>query len=314
MFFNSLPLGMIWGLLWSFLEGRRFSEILGSTITLSIVFASGLMKTIGSIVLNHGFSEFWMPCVVGALFFPLIVLTSYILELLPNPSAEDIRIRTKRVPMSGADRIRFLLTFWPGLLASTICYMLLTVFRNFREDFSIEIAGALGVSGSAIFAESEIIVSVVLLIPICLLNLVKENINSMIGCHLIVVTGWMISGGAAILYQKGWIGGMALIVFSGIGLHTGYIPLSSVFFDRMIATYKYPATSGFLMYVSDSLGQLLTFPMFLFKNFAAPDLSWGNFFLMSTMFVSCAGTLLILLSLIYFVWKYYHFVGTAASQ
>jgi hypothetical protein len=116
------------------------------------------------------------------------------------------------------------------------------------------------------------------------------------------------------LYQAGWIGGMSLMVLAGIGLYTGYIPLSSVFFDRMIATYKYPATSGFLMYVADSLGQLLTFPVFLAKNFAAPDLSWGRFFVVATLFVSGTGTVLMMMSMVYFVWKYYHFPGICPSQ
>ena len=44
LFLNGLPLGMIWGLVFSFLEGRRTSDLLGAGLCGSFLVASGFVK------------------------------------------------------------------------------------------------------------------------------------------------------------------------------------------------------------------------------------------------------------------------------
>ena len=44
MFFNGLPLGMIWGLIFSYLEGRKSTALLGSLISISLIVASGMQN------------------------------------------------------------------------------------------------------------------------------------------------------------------------------------------------------------------------------------------------------------------------------
>ncbi len=69
MFINGLPLGMVWGLVFGFVEGRRTTELMGAVLATSFIFASGLAKTVGkSILLYAGVSEFWMPFAAGARF------------------------------------------------------------------------------------------------------------------------------------------------------------------------------------------------------------------------------------------------------
>lgn len=43
---NGFPLGMIWGLVFSYLEGRRTTEFMGALMSISLVFAAGFVKTI----------------------------------------------------------------------------------------------------------------------------------------------------------------------------------------------------------------------------------------------------------------------------
>ena len=49
LFVNGLPLGMIWGLIFGFLEGRRVTEFLGLGMSVSFIFASGWTKSVGDI-------------------------------------------------------------------------------------------------------------------------------------------------------------------------------------------------------------------------------------------------------------------------
>ncbi|MBU4433990.1 MAG: hypothetical protein KKC14_06200, partial [Alphaproteobacteria bacterium] len=41
LFFNGLPLGMIWGLVFGYMEGRRVSEVLGAILCASFIVSSG---------------------------------------------------------------------------------------------------------------------------------------------------------------------------------------------------------------------------------------------------------------------------------
>ena len=47
LFLNGLPLGMIWGLVFGFLEGRQISEVLGAGLSASYIMASGAVKGVG---------------------------------------------------------------------------------------------------------------------------------------------------------------------------------------------------------------------------------------------------------------------------
>src|SRR3984893_488722 len=77
MFINGLPLGMVWGLVFGFLEGRKVTEIMGAILSTSFIFASGLAKTVGKwLMLSMGISEWWMPFAAGAIFLgPLLLST-----------------------------------------------------------------------------------------------------------------------------------------------------------------------------------------------------------------------------------------------
>jgi hypothetical protein len=90
----------------------------------------------------------------------------------------------------------------------------------------------------------------------------------------------------------------------GVGLYLGYIPFNSIFFDRLLAAFKYVGTVGFLMYLADSFGYLGSIGVLFFKEFSYTEITWLNFFLAGGYFMSVAGTLLIGGSMIYFHYKH----------
>ena len=52
MFFNGLPLGVVWGLVFSFLEGRRTTELLAAGVSVSFIFSSGFVKSVGKYLMQ----------------------------------------------------------------------------------------------------------------------------------------------------------------------------------------------------------------------------------------------------------------------
>lgn len=116
IFLSGLPLGMIWGVIFSYIEGRRISEILNVGLSVALIVSSGLVKTLGQFVMdNLHVSEYWMPFTTGLLVYPVMLLCSWLLNQIPAPNEQDIIQRTKRAPMDGKDRRKFLRQFFWGI-------------------------------------------------------------------------------------------------------------------------------------------------------------------------------------------------------
>jgi hypothetical protein len=144
LFGNGVALGVVWGLVFGFLEGRRNSDVLGAGLAASFILASGVVKSVGKVVLGWGIAERSMPAVTGLLFLLPILLSIALLGQMPPPTEEDERLRMPRKPMLAAERKQFFLTFAPGLIALTAAYVLLSVYRDFRDNFARELWDALG--------------------------------------------------------------------------------------------------------------------------------------------------------------------------
>jgi Family of unknown function (DUF5690) len=207
--------------------------------------------------------------------------------------------------MTGKERVKYTLTFAPGLVLLVLTYMLLTAFRDFRDNFSAEIWQSLGYGNKpGIFTFTESIVAITVLIVIASLMVIKNNFKAMVINHLIVLIGMVTVGVSTLAYEHKLISAPTWMILIGMGLYFGYIQFNSIFFDRLIATFRYVSTVGFLIYLADSFGYLGSVGVLLFKEFGNAELSWLEFFISSGYVLSIAGSILIVLSLLYFVLKY----------
>jgi hypothetical protein len=69
LFINGFPLGMLWGVVFSYIEGRRGTDFIGATLAVSFIFASGFVRSAaGWLMLSFGITEFWAPFYTGLLF------------------------------------------------------------------------------------------------------------------------------------------------------------------------------------------------------------------------------------------------------
>ncbi len=304
IFLNGLPLGMVWGMVFGYLEGRKTTEVLGASLSVSFIFSDGFAKTVGGWTMTvWGVSELWMPFVTAALFFGPLLLFLFLLDKIPAPSAEDEALRTKRSPMTGKDRLNFALAFLPGLVFLVLTYMMLTIFRDFRSNFSADIFKLLNIQDTRIFIRTESIVSLVVLVVVASLMAIKNNYRAMMINHAIVLTGLALVGLGMWLFQHHLISPTLWMVMIGMGLYFGYIQFNSIFFDRLIATFRIVSTVGFLIYLADSVGYLGSMSVVLFKEFGS-ELNWLDFFISAGYVVSVAGSVLITGSFFYFRHRY----------
>jgi hypothetical protein len=304
MFLNGMPLGMMWGFVFSYLEGRKQTEVMGLGLCASFIFASGFVKDIGQVLMAGGVSEFWMPFLTGCVFLPPLLGSIYLLEQLPPPSAEDEALRTRRGPMSGSERKALFLRFAPGLLLLIAVYMILTAYRDFRDNFLADIWLDLRPgSERPNFSRTETPVSVAVLGILMLLVLVKDNLKALIINHLAIFVGVLITGLAALAFQAGLISDTLFILSTGFGTYVAYIPFNSILFDRMIAAFRYVSNVGFLIYLADSFGYLGSVGVLIYKNWGAADLSWSSFFIGASYVLALSGGAGIAGSVLYFWMK-----------
>ena len=305
LFTNGLPLGMGWGLVFGYLEGRRVTEVLGAGLSVSFIFSSGFAKSVGGFVMkNWGTSEYWMPFVSTCLFLLPLLLFLWLLDKIPPPSALDEELRTKRQPMDATERKKFMLAFAPGLILLILTYMLLTAFRDFRDNFSADVWKSLGYGNSPeIFTKTETPVTIAILIIMGSIMFIKSNRVALIINHLLILLGMILVGLSSFLFDHNQISAPVWMIMLGLGLYLGYVPFNSILFDRLIATFKYVSTVGFLIYLADAFGYLGSIGVMIYKEFGQASLSWLDFFIGAGYIMSVIGSVLIIGSMIYFYLK-----------
>jgi Family of unknown function (DUF5690) len=302
LFFNGLPLGMIWGLVFGFMEGRRTSEVLGAVVCASFIVSSGAVKTVGKLLMSDWHvSPFWMPAVAGALFVPLLLIAVWLLAALPPPDARDEAARVRRGPMNAAARRSFLVEYGPGVGLLVVAYVLTTALRDFRDNFAAELWAGMGYgNGAAIFTASEVPVAVLALAALGLIIMVRDNTRALMVIHAVVVLGFVLLGASTWAFQAGWLGPITWMILSGAGLYMAYTPFNAMLFDRMIAVSGRIGTAGFLIYLADASGYAGSCALLLWRNFGLVKLNWLQVFTAAAYGTSILGTGFVVLSALFF--------------
>ncbi|CAM2947180.1 hypothetical protein SAMN05444143_11129 [Flavobacterium succinicans] len=302
MFLNGLPLGMIWGIVFSYIEGRKATEILGLILCTSFVVSSGFVKSVGKFTMSYfGVTEFWMPFLTGLWFIIPLVFFGLLLDRLPKPSKEDIAYKTKRVPLNQKERKKLILTFWVPLFCLTILYISLTILRDFRDNFTGEIWDALGFKDAvSLYTYAEIPIAFTVLLVLSFMVTIKNNTKAFLIYHYILLTGVLIIGLSTIAYSSHLLSPMPWMIITGIGMYLCYIPFNGLFFDRMIATFKIKGNVGFLIYFVDSFGYLGSILILLFKNFGYKKISWLHFYIQLNYVIAIIGFFTIIMAAVLF--------------
>lgn len=302
LFFNGLPLGMVWGVVFSFLEGRKFTEILSFGLCVSVIIASGILKTIYMHVHTlFPVSEFWMPFVVGLIFLPLFCLFVWMLSVIPVPTEEDKRLRADRVPMTNKDKTRVIREYWFGLLCLVIVYALLTMLRDFRDNFSVEIWSEIDPHwNDAVFSQTEIAIGVIVLLVIGAIAAIRNNIKGFWVTYTVMITGILISGAGTLLFQLHLLHPFYWMLIIGMGMFLAYIPVQVVVFERMFGMFKIRGNAGFFVYICDSTGYLGSVGLLLYKEFFMRSVSWANTMIKFSYLLTILGTLLLISSVAFF--------------
>jgi MFS family permease len=306
LFINGFMLGFMWGIIFSYVEGRIGTDFIGSVMAVSFIFAGGFTRSIAKwLMLEWGITEQWMPFMTGLLFALPLILFIFLLEKIPHPDEADIKERTERVPMNKKDRKGFLKLFGAGIVIITITYSFLTIIRDVRDNYMANMWNELGYGkDAAIFTRTETTTSITVLLVMSLLVLIRKNINAFRIIHCVIAGGFFVAGISSWLFVNGKMDGALWMQLVSLGLYMAYVPFNCIFFERMIATFRITGNVGFLIYIADAYGYLGSVIIMLVKSFMEVKLQWTSFYSNGVIIFSLIGVAGTLVSLFYFNKKF----------
>jgi MFS family permease len=303
LFLNGLPLGMVWGIIFSYLEGRRFTEMLAMGLSISLIVSSGIIKTIYFTVHEWlpWISEFWMPATIGLLFLPLFLTFVWMLNVIPEPTETDKLLRVERLPMNADDKHFCLKEYGIAIIGLGIIYTMLTTMRDFRDNFSVEIWNEIDAHwDKTVFSITEAVSAIIVLIAIGSLSAIRNNIKGFWGTQYLIALGLVLSGGSTLCFHFNLISPFYWMLLVGMGMFLAYTPIQVVIFDRMIALFKIKANAGFFVYICDSCGYLGSVGLLLYKEFFMRNLSWAKVLMQFSYLLTSVCLIILVLVSVFF--------------
>ena len=155
-----------------------------------------------------------------------------------------------------------------------------------------------------VFAKTETLISLAILAMIATMVIIKNNFRAFIISHWIMLLGFVLSGTVTLLFLQGIVSMFNWMTLVGLGLYMTYIPYNSLLFDRMLATFKFAGTVGFIIYVADAFGYLASVTVLLSKTIFNLQINWLNFYTSLVLWSAIIGGLSTALSIVYFYRKH----------
>jgi len=251
-------------------------------------------------------SESWMPAVTGFYFLPIFLLCVWLLNQIPRPDHLDVQERVERKPMGRAERLAFVRQFTLGIVLLCTAYFFLTAYRDFRDNYQVELFDELGYSyaqNKTIISRAETIVMFGVLGALALLNVIRQNRFGLIASFSVMSGGLLLMGLSTLLLEAHMISGFWWMTLIGLGSYLAYVPYGSLLFDRLLASTRVVGTAVFAIYLADAIGYTGSVGIQLFKDVAQSDVSRLSFFKNFTYLMSVVGAVCLIWSCLYFLRK-----------
>ncbi|KPQ18774.1 MAG: integral membrane protein [Algoriphagus marincola HL-49] len=315
LFFNGLPLGMVFGVVLSYLEGRRNTELLTAALSTTFIFSTGLVKSTGVwLIQDFQVSEVLMPFTTSMLFMPFFLLSIWMLSLAPSPSSMDQAMRTKRQPMDKHQRKLFLKHYGLGFSGLVLLYVLLTVLRDFRDNFMVEFWGELGYAEEpALITQTETPVALVVLLISGTMVLIRNNQKAFYTGMILTAASGLGILVFTLLFERAQISPVFWMVATGICIYLPYILYHCLIFERLLAFLRFSGTIGYLFYVADAFGYASSVGILLVKELLHFKSTWVEFFIRLNLSTSLGITLLAIISL-WVIFVHYRKVSPIGSS
>ncbi len=274
---NGFPLGLVYGILYSWVEGRKHTEIIGSILACTFVFSSGLVKS-GSLYFGQtfGWSDWQAPGFFALIALCIAVPFIALLNRMPGPDSEDIALRSERVAANQEIRKGIVRRFGVPIFFWVLAYFMLTIIRDLRDNFSAEVLAEAGQHDAGIFLMLETPVSLLLLVVTALLSATRSHQKAIQLIGGLSQMGLILTMVSTLLFMNQVIPTSLWLLFVGTGSYLGYILINISLFDRLISASGAVANATFLLYIADAWGYLGSVAITLTRYLLPAGIGWSE--------------------------------------
>lgn len=270
MLLNGFPLGIVWGIVFSYIEGRDLTEFIGAILACTFVFSSGFVKYLTLLIQQDlSVSNTIATALTSALACFLAIIFSFFLNKTPPPNLSEINQNTKRKELSKIQQKLFFKENLIFLIPTILIYSILTFSRDFRDNFTAELLAANNDYSGLNIAKYETLITLVLLSCIPFLSLIRNHLKAIQITFIVSAFGSILNLVALQLFEFEIITSTAFFLVTGFGLYGGYILINISIMNRIVGYRKSPGNCGFLMYSADASGYLtsiMVMSIALFQN------------------------------------------------
>jgi hypothetical protein len=158
-------------------------------------------------------------------------------------------------------------------------------------------------SRPALFTQTEIPITIFILILIGAVVAVKNSFKAFMIAHVFIIIGFIVAGLSTYFFTQKLLDPFWWMLLVGLGLYLVYIPFNSIYFDRLIAAFSIKGNAGFFIYLADSIGYVGSVTVMLVKEGMTLEIEWTTFFSQSVMILSFVGIFITAYAMYYFASK-----------
>jgi hypothetical protein len=164
-----------------------------------------------------------------------------------------------------------------------------------------EILQELGYGGqTALFTKTEIPIAITVLLLMASMRMIRNHAKAFFVIQSLLLLGAAIIGVSTLLYQLEIINPILWLIGVGFGAYVAYSMCNSIYFERMLAAFKYSGTVGFMITLADYYAYFGSLLVLFYKNFFQNKTTNVNFFIYGSYALAATYFLMVLASFYYF--------------
>lgn len=142
---GSIPVSTLFGGIFSYLEGRKSTDLLIAALNFGLIVAGGAARSSAVALIEAGVEPYLMPAVTAAAALVVALPLLFVVDRLPRPSVSDKHERSERGSMSCAQKLALFRRYKHVIGNILFAYMIVMGLRQYRDFFAVELySNALG--------------------------------------------------------------------------------------------------------------------------------------------------------------------------
>lgn len=171
------------------------------------------------------------------------------LNRLPQPTEEDIAMKSERATLNGKQRWELFKNFMPFLMMLFVANIAIVVLRDIKKTFS-KYHRCFRIFALA-FAKIDSVVTLIILVVFGLMVFVKDNLKALSILFRLIIMGMIVMSVVSFGQERFQLPPVVWLFVQSLCLYIAYLTFQTIFFDRFIACFKIHGNVGFFIVTTD---------------------------------------------------------------